>query len=226
MFARSSVIFAAIAALVAGQQPPACASTCITGSLSSSGCDTATVQCLCTSQSFINAVVSCVQSTCAPSDFGAALDYAQGLCGNAGVTLSINTATFTAGGAQASDISSASESASAEASTTASSAAESSETSSAESSEASSEETSAAEPTETSSTASSAAESSVTSLAATTSGTLTSITSGGTTSASGTTSSPTSTGAASAQFDPMSISFACIGAVVVSFIAGVASFGW
>ncbi|KAK9325704.1 hypothetical protein V1517DRAFT_305121 [Lipomyces orientalis] len=219
MFARSSVLFAAIAALVAAQQPPACASTCITGSLSSSNCETASVQCLCTSQSFIDAVVSCVQSTCQSSDYGAALDYAQSLCSGAGVTLSINTATFTAGGAQAS-------SASAEASTTSSSAAESSEasatSSSADETSSTEPESSAAESTE----ASSAAEASVTSVASTIS---TSTTSGGTTTtaASGTTSSAaTSTGAASARFDPISIPFACIGAVVVSFIAGVASFGW
>ncbi|KAK9362477.1 hypothetical protein V1504DRAFT_490422 [Lipomyces starkeyi] len=213
MIARSSVILAAIAALVSAQTPPSCASSCITGSMSSSDCQSANIECLCTSQSYIDAVTSCVQSTCASSDFGAALSYAQSLCSGAGVTLSIDTATLSEV-AQASDASSGSASTSVEASTTAS------------------ESASAA----ASSTASSATESSSVSSAATSSGAessstlATSTTSGGTSSSSAasTTSSATSTstGAAAAKFDPISVSFACIGAVVVSFIAGVASFGF
>ncbi|KAK9316150.1 hypothetical protein V1522DRAFT_379399 [Lipomyces starkeyi] len=218
MIARSSVIFAAIAALVSAQTPPSCASSCITGSMSSSDCQSVNIECLCTSQSYIDAVTSCVQSTCASSDFDAALAYAQSLCSGAGVTLSIDTATLSEV-AQASDASSGSASTSVEASTTASGSASAAASSTASSA------------TESSSVSSAAASSSSTSSGAESSSTLaTSTTSGGTSSSSAasTTSSAasTSTGAAAAKFDPISVSFACIGAVVVSFIAGVASFGF
>ncbi|KAK9353750.1 hypothetical protein V1523DRAFT_449046 [Lipomyces doorenjongii] len=219
MIARSSVILAAIAALVSAQTPPSCASSCITNSMSSSGCQSANIQCLCTSQSYIDAVTSCVESSCASSDFGAALSYAQSLCAGAGVTLSIDTATLSAA-AEASDASSGSASTSTEVSTTASESASAAASSTASSATESSSASSAA--AASSSASSSGAESSSTLATSTTSGSTSSSSAASTT----TSAASTSTAAAAAKFDPISVSFACIGAVVVSFIAGVASFGF
>jgi len=91
---KTTTIIAVLAAFVAAQDPtagaPACAVPCLTSNFSVSGCsDPSQTACLCQSQAYNDAVVSCVTSACSLSDQLAALTWGQATCAAAGTTLNI-----------------------------------------------------------------------------------------------------------------------------------------
>ncbi|KAK9479821.1 hypothetical protein V1514DRAFT_318751 [Lipomyces japonicus] len=232
-----------------GSSAPACATTCLTESMSDSGCQTASIQCLCTSQQYISAVTSCVVNSCQQDEFDAALTYAQSLCNGAGVPLSLDTATISGlnGGAGASATSSAADvsSSSADASTTedlssassslsssASAAASTSASTSASTTSAQSEQASERATSDASSaSATSGASGSVTSPGASaraTSGSASAASASASVSASGSAAAAATTSSTSAgnlpTYATVHVWFAVLGTVVASLAFGVLAF--
>ncbi|KAH9934195.1 uncharacterized protein B0H18DRAFT_1092697 [Fomitopsis serialis] len=74
--------------LLERQSLPTCAETCI-GSANTSGCSSSDEKCLCSSSAFVDSVESCVQSSCSAGDLSSALQAAEALCAQAGVSLSL-----------------------------------------------------------------------------------------------------------------------------------------
>ncbi|KAL4779095.1 hypothetical protein BJX76DRAFT_365521 [Aspergillus varians] len=64
---------------------PSCAQACATGSIPSE-CSLIDVECICAERSFINDMACCVAKSCEAKDQAAALDFANGICGGAGIT--------------------------------------------------------------------------------------------------------------------------------------------
>ncbi|TEB32838.1 hypothetical protein FA13DRAFT_1813187 [Coprinellus micaceus] len=66
---------------------PACAQTCIAGSLTETTCDLTDNSCLCADQVFVGSVTRCITSTCTGDDLTGAVAGAQAMCADSGVTL-------------------------------------------------------------------------------------------------------------------------------------------
>ncbi|KAL5333765.1 hypothetical protein BJX70DRAFT_391947 [Aspergillus crustosus] len=64
---------------------PDCAQECATGSIPKE-CSLIDVGCICGSRSFVDEMACCVGKSCAAKDQTAALDFANGICGGAGIT--------------------------------------------------------------------------------------------------------------------------------------------
>ncbi|KAI6020106.1 hypothetical protein PISMIDRAFT_678658 [Pisolithus microcarpus 441] len=94
LVALSAALSSVSAGFVSRQTLPACAQTCIT-SANLGGCSATDDSCLCRNQSFVNAVTSCIESSCTGSDLQQAEEFAQSLCLAVGVTLTISTSTAT-----------------------------------------------------------------------------------------------------------------------------------
>jgi len=102
---KYSVAIVALAATAVSAQLsaiPQCALTCAISSLGSTGCGQTDIKCICTATSFIAALTPCVQAACSAADLAKTITAAEGLCLQAGVTLSIPTAGATSTTAAAS----------------------------------------------------------------------------------------------------------------------------
>ncbi|KAK6529040.1 hypothetical protein TWF694_004260 [Orbilia ellipsospora] len=180
VLALTASVAVANAALVSRQgiaDIPQCALSCALGSLGSTGCGQTDFACICKASAFIEGLVPCVKGACSPADYEKTLTAAQGLCQQAGVSLSVP-----AGAAATSAAGSSSAAASSAAATT-----------SAPSTEATGVTSASSEPT---SAATSAASSAVTSAAVTSAATQSSAaatTTGAPTKASGSNSTVSST---------------------------------
>ncbi|KAL4868781.1 hypothetical protein BDV12DRAFT_169011 [Aspergillus spectabilis] len=64
---------------------PSCAQECATGAIPEQ-CSLIDVGCICASRSFVDDMACCVGQSCEPEDQNAALDFANGICGGAGIT--------------------------------------------------------------------------------------------------------------------------------------------
>ncbi|KAL4914031.1 hypothetical protein BDW62DRAFT_149970 [Aspergillus aurantiobrunneus] len=64
---------------------PSCAQDCATGAIPSQ-CSLIDVECICAERSFVDDMACCVGQSCAPEDQDAALDFANGICGGAGIS--------------------------------------------------------------------------------------------------------------------------------------------
>ncbi|KAL4961436.1 CFEM domain-containing protein [Aspergillus stella-maris] len=71
---------------------PACAQDCATGSIPEE-CGLIDVECICASRSFVEDIACCVSTACEQQDQEATLDFANGICGGAGVSDLPQTAT-------------------------------------------------------------------------------------------------------------------------------------
>ncbi|KAL4930620.1 CFEM domain-containing protein [Aspergillus undulatus] len=71
---------------------PDCAEDCAFGSIPAE-CNGINVECICASRSFIEDMACCVSTACEKPDQDAALEFANGICGGAGVTDLPQTAT-------------------------------------------------------------------------------------------------------------------------------------
>ncbi|KAI9373305.1 hypothetical protein BJX61DRAFT_385347 [Aspergillus egyptiacus] len=71
---------------------PECAQECATGAIPEE-CSLIDVECICAAASFVQDMACCVGQSCGPEDQDAALDYANGICGGAGITDLPQTAT-------------------------------------------------------------------------------------------------------------------------------------
>ncbi|PYH29724.1 CFEM domain-containing protein [Aspergillus neoniger CBS 115656] len=94
----SLALFAGLG-LVAGQgmdSLPPCARDCATGSIPKT-CKAIDVNCICSDKSFITGISCCVASTCSAEDQTSALNFAQQICGGAGVTDLPQSASCTSG---------------------------------------------------------------------------------------------------------------------------------
>ncbi|KAK2846314.1 hypothetical protein FQN49_005849 [Arthroderma sp. PD_2] len=84
----SAIAAAALVAVVAAQdiaQLPQCAQACAgQGFPSDCGAD---VKCICTSESFLNAITCCVASNCTPDEQKKTIKFAKGICGGVGVSV-------------------------------------------------------------------------------------------------------------------------------------------
>ncbi|WAO92186.1 CFEM domain-containing protein [Fusarium falciforme] len=86
-----SVLIAAVLASAGtlAQSPlPSCAQTCALNALSSSGCGSTDVACVCKSTAFVEGYTSCVATSCSAEDAAKAEQYGVQLCGSAGVSVS------------------------------------------------------------------------------------------------------------------------------------------
>jgi len=68
---------------------PTCAVTCAITSLGSTGCAETDVACICKATAFITALTPCVQAACSAADLQKTIAAAEGLCAQAGVSLSL-----------------------------------------------------------------------------------------------------------------------------------------
>jgi hypothetical protein len=91
VLALTATFAVANAALMPRQldQIPSCALSCALSSLGSTGCAQTDFACICKANSFITALVPCVQGACSAAEYENTVKAAQGLCSAAGVTLSI-----------------------------------------------------------------------------------------------------------------------------------------
>ncbi|KAL2828683.1 hypothetical protein BDW59DRAFT_159481 [Aspergillus cavernicola] len=64
---------------------PACAQDCATGAIPDA-CGLIDVECICAERTFIDDMACCVGKSCQPEDQDAALEFANGICGGAGIT--------------------------------------------------------------------------------------------------------------------------------------------
>ncbi|RDW57436.1 CFEM domain-containing protein [Aspergillus mulundensis] len=64
---------------------PACAQDCANGAIPSE-CSPVDVECICATRSFIVDMACCVEKSCEADDQQTAIDFANGICGGAGVT--------------------------------------------------------------------------------------------------------------------------------------------
>ncbi|KAL4881489.1 hypothetical protein BJY04DRAFT_60054 [Aspergillus karnatakaensis] len=64
---------------------PACAQDCATGATPKE-CSLINVECICNTRSFIDDMACCVSKSCEPEDQAGALEFANGICGGAGIT--------------------------------------------------------------------------------------------------------------------------------------------
>ncbi|KAK6357667.1 hypothetical protein TWF718_001974 [Orbilia javanica] len=82
---------AAGAALAAAQldKIPTCALTCAITAIGSSGCGQTDIACICSANTFLTGILSCIEGTCTPAEIEQTLGAAQVLCANAGVTITI-----------------------------------------------------------------------------------------------------------------------------------------
>ncbi|KAK7040743.1 hypothetical protein VNI00_009649 [Paramarasmius palmivorus] len=88
------LILAALTTSVSAQNLPTCAFTCVASAdTGSCGMDN---KCLCSSQAFVESTTKCIMSSCTGDDLQAAVAGAQQLCADAGVTLSVPSASSTA----------------------------------------------------------------------------------------------------------------------------------
>ncbi|KAL7275489.1 hypothetical protein RUND412_001575 [Rhizina undulata] len=92
----TAIVFGFVAAaLVAAQTPdisslPQCALTCATtaiGSASTYGCSSTNYKCICTSQSFIGSIETCIKGACNATEQQETLTFAEGFCAQVGVTI-------------------------------------------------------------------------------------------------------------------------------------------
>lgn len=103
-----------------GSGLPSCATSCLSDGIQSSGCSASDIACICESQSFIEQLTPCVESSCSASELETVIQYAVALCGSASVSLDVGAIESGAGVATASSVSSiATEISEASASTTA-----------------------------------------------------------------------------------------------------------
>ncbi|KAL2864588.1 CFEM domain-containing protein [Aspergillus lucknowensis] len=71
---------------------PSCAQECATGAIPKE-CSLIDVECICKTKSFVADMACCVSKSCEAGDQDAALDFANGICGGAGVSDLPQTAT-------------------------------------------------------------------------------------------------------------------------------------
>ncbi|GAA5978267.1 hypothetical protein JCM10908_004292 [Rhodotorula pacifica] len=87
------VIAAAVAmlpALVSAQSaPPPCVINCIGQTAALTSCASADNQCLCSSETFIQGVSSCMVSTCSAEELATGVAFGEALCQSVGVSVSI-----------------------------------------------------------------------------------------------------------------------------------------
>ncbi|OQV07606.1 CFEM domain-containing protein isoform 3 [Cladophialophora immunda] len=76
---------------------PTCAVSCALNAISSTGCATTDAACICQASSFLSGVYSCISTACNATDIAATLQFAETFCGQAGVSITLPTASATAG---------------------------------------------------------------------------------------------------------------------------------
>ncbi|KIW95762.1 uncharacterized protein Z519_02826 [Cladophialophora bantiana CBS 173.52] len=76
---------------------PTCAVTCALNAISSTGCSATDAACVCQASSFLTGVYSCISTACNASDIAATLQFAEQYCGSAGVSITLPSASATAG---------------------------------------------------------------------------------------------------------------------------------
>ncbi|KAG9226958.1 hypothetical protein CCMSSC00406_0003369 [Pleurotus cornucopiae] len=83
-----SVALFAFSLVARAQDLPSCALTCLS-STSGSSCSQSDIPCLCRDNAFISSTAQCILTACPADQVAAATQAAQGLCGAAGVSVSI-----------------------------------------------------------------------------------------------------------------------------------------
>ncbi|KIX95851.1 uncharacterized protein Z520_08559 [Fonsecaea multimorphosa CBS 102226] len=76
---------------------PTCAVSCALTAISSTGCQATNATCVCEASSFLTGVYSCIQGACNATDIAATLQFAESYCGSAGISITLPTASATAG---------------------------------------------------------------------------------------------------------------------------------
>jgi len=87
---RFLTLCAAFAATVLAQdltQLPSCATSCVGNSLSSTGCGSLNVTCICNSAGWISGLTCCISKGCDQADINSTIKFAQQICQPVGVTL-------------------------------------------------------------------------------------------------------------------------------------------
>ncbi|KAI9866009.1 MAG: hypothetical protein M1813_001976 [Trichoglossum hirsutum] len=99
----ASVIVAMLAPLALGQSLadiPNCAQGCVTNSLTSTGCSTIDIKCICSANTFISNISCCIKTSCSTGDQAKTIKFASDICASVGVTTptDINAACAAASG--------------------------------------------------------------------------------------------------------------------------------